>query len=64
MTENKPNFYTVNQVFETVFQGAVSKTTIHQMIRRGKIPVVEFTTKKLIPAYWVEQCLAKARGEQ
>lgn len=62
MTENKPNFYTVNQVYEIVFQGTLSKTTIHHMIRRGKIPVVEFMTKKLIPAYWVDECLAKAHG--
>lgn len=59
---NKPNFYTVNQVYDLVFQGTLSKTTIHQMIRQGKIPAVEFVRKKLIPAYWVENCIAKAHG--
>lgn len=61
---NKPNFYTVNQVHELVFMGTLSKTTIHQMIRRGKIPTIDFMTKKLIPAFWVEECLAKSRGER
>jgi len=62
MTESKPNFYTVNQVHQLVFQGTLSKTTIHHMIRNGKIPAAEFMTKKLIPAYWVEDCIAKAHG--
>ncbi|WP_418627482.1 hypothetical protein [Anaerosinus sp.] len=62
INENKPNFYTVNQVHQLVFQGSLSKTTIHHMIRQGKIPTVEFMTKKLIPAFWVDECLAKAHG--
>jgi hypothetical protein len=64
MNENKPNFYTVTQVHDLVFRSALSKTTIHQMIRAGKIPTVDFLSKKLIPAYWVDECLAKSRGEQ
>ena len=60
--ENKPNFYTVAQVHELVFRGALSKSTIHGMIRQGKIPTVEFMSKKLIPAYWVDDCIAKAHG--
>ncbi|WP_196600382.1 hypothetical protein [Pectinatus frisingensis] len=64
MDEKKVNFYTVNQVYDKVFQGTLSKTTIHHMIKQGKIPSVEFVRKKLIPAYWVEKCIAKAHGSE
>ena len=63
MDESKPNFYTVTQVHDIVFRGSLSKTTIHQMVRKKQIPSVEFLSKKLIPAYWVEACLAKAHGK-
>ncbi|MGL5269032.1 MAG: helix-turn-helix domain-containing protein [Selenomonadaceae bacterium] len=60
MNGKKKNFYTVSEVCEIVFDGSLSKTTIHQLVRNGKIPAVSFMSKKLIPAYWVEDCLAKA----
>lgn len=60
MTEKKKNFYTISQVQELVFCGSLSKTTIHQLVKKEKIPSVSFMSKKLIPAYWVEECLAKA----
>ena len=60
MNTNKTNYYTVNQVYDIVFQGALSNTSIHQLIRQGKIPTVDFLRKRLIPAYWVEDCIAKA----
>lgn len=63
MNAERKNFYTVSEVYNLVFQGALSKTTIHKMIRTGKIPSVEFMSKKLVPAYWVEECLAKTQGQ-
>ncbi|WP_110954728.1 helix-turn-helix transcriptional regulator [Anaerosinus massiliensis] len=60
MSEKKKNFYTISQVQELVFEGSLSKTTIHQLVKKGKIPSVSFMSKKLIPSYWVEECLAKA----
>lgn len=58
--ESKQNYYTVQQVYDVVFQKTLSKTTIHQMIKRGKIPSVQFCRKTLIPAYWVDECISKA----
>lgn len=58
--ESKANYYTVQQVYDDVFQRTLSKTTIHQMIKKGKIPGVKFCRKTLIPAYWVEDFINKA----
>lgn len=63
MNKTKKNFYTVKEVYDIVFGGSLSKTTIHQLIKTGKIPAVEFMTKKLIPAYWVDECLSKANSK-
>jgi hypothetical protein len=60
MNENKKNYYTVSEVYENVFLGALSKTTIHQLIKKGKIPSVVFLSKKLIPAWWVLAEIEKA----
>ncbi len=60
----KPNYYTVGQVYELVFSQLISKTTIHKLIRKGEIPSENFLQKKLIPAWWVEQQIQKAHSPQ
>ena len=61
-SENK-NFYQVKDVRQVVFDNQVSNGTIMNMIHRGEIPTIRLMTRYLIPAWWVEQQLAIARGE-
>lgn len=58
----KANYYTVSQVYNLVFGGLVSKTTIHKLIRSGEIPSEEFLRKRLIPAWWVDRTLERAHN--
>ena len=60
MDKKEKNYYTVTEVKEYVFFGALSLTTVHQLIKKGKIPSVTFLSKKLIPAWWVIEELEKA----
>lgn len=58
----KRNYYTAKEVLSIVFDGNISTTTLHKLLRRGDIPSTDFCRKKLIPAYWVEQQIAAGRG--
>lgn len=60
MHTEKKNFYTVSDIHKIIFFGSLSKTTIHTLIRKGKIPSVAFMSKRLIPAWWVENALKEA----
>ena len=63
MDNNKPNrkFYSVNQFFELLGEGVVSKSYIYQKIRKGEIPVTYFGTKPLIPVAWVDKFIASSK---
>ncbi len=50
-------YYTINQVQELVFGGALSKTSLHIMARKGQIPTVKFLNKRLVPVSWVRSQL-------
>lgn len=62
--ETKPNYYTIDDVFNNVYNRQISKTTIHKLCREGKIPSERFVRKFLVPAWWVERQLAKAQSPQ
>lgn len=62
MEEKKRNFYTVKEVREIVFSNNLSATTLHKLIRAGEIPSETFCSKKLIPAWWVEEKIKQGRG--
>ncbi len=64
MTENKPNYYTIDQVYNDVFNRQLSKTTIHKLCRAGKIPSTRIVRKFLIPAWWVSEQLKAAQAPQ
>lgn len=60
MHSERKNFYTVSDIHKIIFLGSLSRTTIHNLIRKGKIPSVAFMSKRLIPAWWVENALKEA----
>lgn len=64
MATSKPNFYTIDQVYNDVYNRQLSKTTIHKLCRAGTIPSQRIVRKVLVPAWWVEQQLAKAQAPQ
>lgn len=58
------NFYSVNELIAIIGEGVISKATIYNQIRCGKIPVTYFGCRALIPAYWVEQFVNANRCRQ
>ncbi|MGM9533750.1 MAG: helix-turn-helix domain-containing protein [Intestinibacter sp.] len=58
------NFYSVNELISIIGEGVISKATVYNQIRNGKIPVAYFGCRALIPAYWVEQFVAANRCKQ
>lgn len=60
MSDEKRNFFTVKEIRKAVFDDQISITTIHKLIKRGEIPYTDFCRKRLIPAWWAEQTLARA----
>lgn len=62
--ETKPNYYTIDDVFNNVYNRQLSKTTIQKLCRAGKIPSERFVHKILVPAWWVERQLEKAQVPQ
>lgn len=61
MLDTKPNFYTIDQIYENVYNRQLSKTTIHKLCRAGTIPSQRIVRKFLVPAWWVEQQLQLAQ---
>lgn len=47
------NFYNVKE-FHKILNSSVSKTTIYNQIKAGKIPVTYIGNCTLIPGYWVD----------
>ncbi len=62
-SENK-NYYQVKDVRQLVYSNQISQGTIMSLIHKGKIPTIRMLSRYLIPAYWVEEQLAIARGER
>ncbi len=61
--ETKTNYYTVEQIYNGVYNQQLSKATIHKLCRNGTIPSVRIVRKFLIPAWWVNQQLHLASEE-
>ncbi|WP_273038488.1 hypothetical protein [Schwartzia succinivorans] len=57
---SEQQFYTVKQVKDLLFNGALSITSVYVMVRRGEIPSVKYLNKRLIPGKWVRDELRKA----
>lgn len=64
MADTKTNYYTIDQVYNDVYNRQLSKTTIHKLCRAGKIPSERIVRKFLIPAWWVQEQLARAQAPQ
>lgn len=64
MAETKTNYYTIEQIYNNVYNRQLSKTTIHKLCRNGTIPNTRIVRKFLIPAWWVEEQLARAHAPQ
>ena len=61
---NKTNYYTIEYIYDNVFNKQLSKTTIHKLCRNGTIPSVRLVRKFLIPAWWVSEQLKAAQAPQ
>lgn len=61
MQKNNRKFYSVNQFYELIGNGVISKSYIYQKIRKGEIPVTYFGTKPLIPVAWVDKFIASSK---
>ena len=64
MSDTKTNYYTIDEVFNDVYNRQLSKTTIHKLCRNGTIPSTRLVRKFLIPAWWVEAQLKAAHAPQ
>ena len=62
--EIKANYYTIDQIYNDIYNRQISKTTIYKLCRKGKIPSERFVRKFLVPAWWVDRQLAKAQSPQ
>lgn len=61
---NKTNYYTIEDIYNDVYNRRLSKTTIHKLCRNGTIPSVRLVRKFLIPAWWVSEQLKAAQAPQ
>ena len=59
---NNRKFYSVNQFYELIGNGVISKSYIYQKIRKGDIPVTYFGTKPLIPVAWVNDFINNVKA--
>lgn len=57
------NFYSVKEVREIVYNGNISNTTLHKLINTNKIPCIQLNKRRLIPASWVEEEIAKGHAK-
>ena len=58
---NQRKFYSVNQFYELMGTGTISKASIYLQIKKGEIPVAYFGSKPLIPADWAEEFCKSAK---
>ncbi len=64
MSDTKTNYYTIDEVFNHVYNRQLSKPTIHKLCHNGTIPSTRLARKFLIPAWWVEKQLEAAHAPQ
>lgn len=64
MADTKTNYYTIDDLYNNVYNRQLSKTTIHKLCRDGTIPSTRLVRKFLIPAWWVEKQLKAAHTPQ
>ncbi len=64
MTSENKKFYQIKDVRQLVYSNQISQGTIMSLVHEGKIPTIRMMSRYLIPAYWVEEQLAIARGEK
>lgn len=57
--EVKRNFYDLEEIRDLVFNGKISKSYIYVMAKEGKLDVVRFGRKILVPASAVTKLLAE-----
>ncbi|MBO6305655.1 MAG: hypothetical protein J6M62_11380 [Selenomonadaceae bacterium] len=57
-------YYAIKDVHTLIFDGAISLTTLHKLVRNGDIPSSQFLKRRLIPSWWVEEQIAKLKGVQ
>lgn len=55
--QKEKRFYTVAQLVEFFGKDVISKSSIHQRIKKGEIPTKVIGQKHLIPASWVNDFL-------
>lgn len=58
----RKNFYSVKEFYQ-ILNFQVSKTTIYNQIKSGKIPVTYIGNCTLIPGYWVEDFCKRCKIE-
>lgn len=57
-------YYTLKDIREEIYQGAVSIATLQNMVHANKIPSVRIMSKIFIPKWWVDEQIAIAKGER
>ena len=56
-------WYSISEVQQDLFDGAISKTTLLKRVADGQIPSLRFANKIFVPAYWVEKQLMVSQGK-
>lgn len=60
MNETK-NYYTLKEVRSIVYSNNLSLTTLAKLAREGKIPVLRYSSKILVPGKWVEAMVKESQ---
>jgi len=53
-------FWTLDEVRDQIYDGKVSKSTMFNMVRSGKIPSTRLVRRIFIPGWWVDRQIAIA----
>jgi len=56
-------WFSIKEIQEDLFDGAISKTTLLKRVADGQIPSIRFANKIFVPAYWVKQQLMVSQGK-
>ena len=56
-------WFSIKEIQEDLFDGAISKTTLLKRVADGQIPSIRFANKIFVPACWVEQQLMVSQGK-
>ena len=55
-------YYTLKDIREEIYQGAVSIATLQNMVHANKIPSVRIMSKIFVPKWWVDEQVAIDRS--